>query len=92
LSIGVLVNLLPQLNAEFWKRPVWTLILLLCFCIFSVLSTGILIVTLCQNPRLLALVILSLSMLGFLFWLPLYLGLPISPYEWQWRIWLPSWV
>jgi dolichyl-phosphate-mannose-protein mannosyltransferase len=92
LSIGVLVNLLPQLNTELWKQPAWTLVLLLCFCILSILSAGTLIVSLCQNPRLLALVILSLSMLGFLFWLPFYLGLPISPHEWQWRIWLPSWV
>jgi dolichyl-phosphate-mannose-protein mannosyltransferase len=40
----------------------------------------------------LALAIIALSMLGFLFWLPFYLGLPISPLEWQWRTWFPSWI
>jgi dolichyl-phosphate-mannose-protein mannosyltransferase len=92
LSIGALFNLLPQLNADFWKQPFWTLALVLSFCVVGVLSACTLMVGLLQNPRLLALVILSLSLLGFLFWLPFYLGLPISPHEWQWRIWLPSWI
>ncbi|MGB8700785.1 MAG: phospholipid carrier-dependent glycosyltransferase [Thermosynechococcaceae cyanobacterium] len=42
--------------------------------------------------RGLALTLLLISALGFLFWLPLYLGLPLTPTAWQWRIWLPSWV
>jgi dolichyl-phosphate-mannose-protein mannosyltransferase len=92
LSIGVLLNALPQLNGEFWKQPFWMLALVFFSCILSVLSTGVLTISLGQNPRLLALVIVSLSMLGFLFWLPFYLGLPISPHEWQWRVWFPSWV
>jgi dolichyl-phosphate-mannose-protein mannosyltransferase len=92
LSIGILLTILPELTPAFWKQPLWTLALALFLCIFSVLSVGILIVVLGQNPRLLALVILSLSILGFLFWLPFYLGLPISPHEWQWRIWFPSWI
>jgi dolichyl-phosphate-mannose--protein O-mannosyl transferase len=36
--------------------------------------------------------ILLLCLVSFLFWLPFYLGLPLSLREWQWRIWLPTWV
>jgi dolichyl-phosphate-mannose--protein O-mannosyl transferase len=33
------------------------------------------------------------SILGaFLFWLPVYLGLPLSPDAWALRFWLPSWI
>ncbi len=42
--------------------------------------------------RILSLVVIALSMLGFLFWLPFYLGLPISPREWQWHTWFSSWI
>jgi dolichyl-phosphate-mannose-protein mannosyltransferase len=92
LSIGILVNVLPGLTPAFWKQPLLTLVLVFSLCLLSIISVGILMVGLGQNPRLLALVVLSLSMLGFLFWLPFYLGLPISPHEWQWRIWFPSWI
>jgi dolichyl-phosphate-mannose-protein mannosyltransferase len=92
LSAGVLVAVLPELTPAFWQQPPWTLALVLSLCLLSIVSAGILFVELWQNPRLLALVILALSILGFLFWLPFYLGLPISPREWQWRIWFPSWI
>ena len=92
LTIGTLVNAWPRLTTGFWEQPLWTLILLLCLGMFSLFSVGILMVVLGQNPPLLALVIIALSILGFLFWLPFYLGLPISPHEWQWRIWFPSWI
>ncbi|WP_404783444.1 phospholipid carrier-dependent glycosyltransferase [Altericista sp. CCNU0014] len=42
--------------------------------------------------RILSLVAIALSIFGFLFWLPVYLGLPIRPLEWQWRIWFRSWI
>ncbi|MCC3424734.1 MAG: phospholipid carrier-dependent glycosyltransferase [Microcoleus sp. PH2017_01_SCD_O_A] len=29
---------------------------------------------------------------AFIFWMPLYLGLPLSQMEWKIRMWLPSWV
>lgn len=29
---------------------------------------------------------------AFIFWMPVYLGLPLSQWEWQMRMWLPSWV
>ncbi|WP_199248110.1 phospholipid carrier-dependent glycosyltransferase [[Phormidium] sp. ETS-05] len=31
-------------------------------------------------------------MLAFTFWLPLYLGLPLTPFAWKLRIWLSSWI
>ncbi len=38
-------------------------------------------------------IILILSiLLAFIFWLPLYLGLPLSPEAWQHRIWFSSWL
>lgn len=42
--------------------------------------------------RLAAWLLLSLIGLSFLFWLPLYLGLPLSPEALAQRWWLPSWV
>ena len=39
-----------------------------------------------------AIAIIAAVAIGFIFWLPLYLGLPLSPLEWQLRIWLPSWI
>lgn len=36
--------------------------------------------------------IIFIVLLAFIFWMPLYLGLPLSPSELQLRRWLPSWV
>ncbi|MBD2464535.1 phospholipid carrier-dependent glycosyltransferase [Oscillatoria sp. FACHB-1407] len=36
--------------------------------------------------------IIFLVIAAFLFWLPLYLGLPLSPAEFRLRQWFPSWV
>jgi dolichyl-phosphate-mannose-protein mannosyltransferase len=46
-----------------------------------------------RNPkfRIAAITTLLLITLAFLFWLPFYLGLPISPTDWQLRRWLPTW-
>jgi dolichyl-phosphate-mannose--protein O-mannosyl transferase len=45
------------------------------------------------NPlRTIALSLLMGCFFSFLFWLPFYLGLPLSPREWQWRMWFQSWV
>jgi dolichyl-phosphate-mannose--protein O-mannosyl transferase len=35
---------------------------------------------------------LFLILLGFVFWMPIFLGLPLSPEAWQSRMWLPSWI
>jgi dolichyl-phosphate-mannose-protein mannosyltransferase len=29
---------------------------------------------------------------AFIFWMPIYLGLPLSPLEFKLRMWLPSWI
>jgi dolichyl-phosphate-mannose--protein O-mannosyl transferase len=36
--------------------------------------------------------ILALIFIAFIFWMPIYLGLPLSPIEIQMRRWLPSWI
>ncbi|NHC36184.1 dolichyl-phosphate-mannose--protein mannosyltransferase [Scytonema millei] len=45
-----------------------------------------------RNLRLLGITAIFLILLAFVFWLPLYLGLPLSPESYRWRMWLPSWV
>lgn len=42
--------------------------------------------------RQLALGLIGLMGLALLFWLPIYLGLPLSPFGFKLRMWLPSWV
>jgi dolichyl-phosphate-mannose-protein mannosyltransferase len=42
--------------------------------------------------RVLALFLLSLAVLGFVFWLPIYLGLPLSQADWHLRLRFRSWV
>jgi dolichyl-phosphate-mannose-protein mannosyltransferase len=42
--------------------------------------------------RIVAGTIVLASLVGFSFWLPFYLGLPLSPEAWQMRIWLPTWI
>lgn len=44
------------------------------------------------NLRVIAINILLMTIFGFIFWLPIYLGLPLSPLEFKLRIWLPSWL
>ncbi len=36
--------------------------------------------------------IIFLVLGAFIFWMPIYLGLPLSQMEWKIRMWLPSWV
>ncbi|MBE9095386.1 dolichyl-phosphate-mannose--protein mannosyltransferase [Tychonema sp. LEGE 07203] len=35
--------------------------------------------------------IIFLILAAFIFWMPIYLGLPLSQIEWKIRMWLPSW-
>lgn len=42
--------------------------------------------------RVAALLVTGAIVLGFLFWMPLFLGLPLSPEDLQLRRWLDSWV
>ncbi|MGL5924821.1 MAG: dolichyl-phosphate-mannose--protein O-mannosyl transferase, partial [Chroococcidiopsis sp.] len=45
-----------------------------------------------RNLRLLGVTVIFLILIAFVFWMPLYLGLPLSPESYRWRMWLPSWV
>lgn len=45
-----------------------------------------------RNLRLLGVTAIFLILIAFVFWMPLYLGLPLSPESYRWRMWLPSWV
>ena len=42
--------------------------------------------------RILGVATLSLIMLAFIYWLPIYLGLPLSPVEFKMRMWFRSWI
>jgi len=42
--------------------------------------------------RQLGIAILAIVIFSFLFWLPVYLGLPLSPNDFSLRMWLRSWV
>lgn len=42
--------------------------------------------------RVLAWLILTLIIAAFIFWLPIYLGIPLTPESFMRRMWLPSWV
>lgn len=42
--------------------------------------------------RGLGVTIIFLILLAFVFWLPVFLGLPLSPQEFQSRMWLKSWI
>lgn len=42
--------------------------------------------------RVIALMMVWLAILGFIFWLPIYLGLPLSQTGWQLRLRFPSWI
>lgn len=44
------------------------------------------------NLRTFGIVTIVLIVLAFIFWLPIYLGLPLSSWEFQGRMWLRSWV
>ena len=41
--------------------------------------------------RILSTTLIFLMVMAFVFWLPLYWGVPLSFDEWQHRMWLKSW-
>lgn len=45
-----------------------------------------------KELRVLALTVLFLILAGWVFWLPIHLGLPLSPAGFQSRMWLRSWI
>ncbi|NJR65209.1 MAG: hypothetical protein HC772_07620 [Leptolyngbyaceae cyanobacterium CRU_2_3] len=64
--------------------------------VFAILALALLVDRWLQSPlrprRQLGWAILAVVLLAFAFWMPLYLGLPLSPIELQLRRWLPSWI
>lgn len=64
--------------------------------LFAMLSLGWLLnswLTHSQSPyKSLGLAMMILITLGFIFWLPIYLGLPLSVKDYNWRMFFPSWI
>lgn len=64
--------------------------------VFSVMAMALLVDRWLQSPlrprRNLGIAVILLVFASFIFWMPIYLGLPISPLELQLRRWLPSWI
>ncbi|MGL5082475.1 MAG: dolichyl-phosphate-mannose--protein mannosyltransferase [Microcoleaceae cyanobacterium] len=42
--------------------------------------------------RIMGISLIFVIAIAFIFWLPIYLGLPLSPTAWQIRMWLSSWI
>lgn len=42
--------------------------------------------------RMMGVTVIFLILTAFVFWMPVYLGLPLSPQDWQLRMWFHSWV
>ncbi|NEO55949.1 MAG: phospholipid carrier-dependent glycosyltransferase [Okeania sp. SIO3B5] len=42
--------------------------------------------------RVIGITVIFIILSAFIFWMPVYLGLPISPQNWQMRMWFRSWI
>ena len=42
--------------------------------------------------RVIGVTVIFIILFAFVFWMPVYLGLPISPQNWQMRMWFRSWI
>jgi dolichyl-phosphate-mannose-protein mannosyltransferase len=64
--------------------------------VFASLAIAALVDRWLFNPqpklRRMGVFILGLVFVSFLFWLPVYLGLPLSPNQFRLRMWFPTWV
>jgi len=64
--------------------------------VFGQLAIAFLVDSWLQTKRryyiLSAIGLIAIVLIAFIFWLPLYLGLPLSPAAWKLRIWFSSWV
>ena len=64
--------------------------------LFGFMAIALLINDWLKSPyfqhRILGVATLSLIVLSFIYWLPIYLGLPLSPLEFQRRMWFRSWI
>jgi dolichyl-phosphate-mannose--protein O-mannosyl transferase len=45
-----------------------------------------------RNLQVLGITAIFLVLLAFVFWMPMYLGLPLSPESYKLRMWFPSWI
>ncbi|HLO50964.1 MAG TPA: phospholipid carrier-dependent glycosyltransferase [Kamptonema sp.] len=45
-----------------------------------------------RRLRGMGITVIFLILLAFVFWMPVYLGLPLSPDGWRFRMWFPSWI
>lgn len=45
-----------------------------------------------SQQRVIGIATILIILAGFIFWLPLYLGLPLSPAEFNYRLWFRTWV
>ena len=45
-----------------------------------------------KELRALGVTITFLILIAFVFWMPIYLGLPLSPQDYQLRMWFNSWI
>jgi len=64
--------------------------------LFSLLGLALVVYGWLQSParwqRRVGIIAIALILIAFLFWLPIYLGLPISPESLRLRRWFPSWI
>ncbi|NJK39963.1 MAG: phospholipid carrier-dependent glycosyltransferase [Oscillatoriales cyanobacterium RM2_1_1] len=42
--------------------------------------------------KVMGIILIFMVTIAFIFWLPIYLGLPINPQAWQARMWFQSWI
>ncbi|ABG50275.1 glycosyl transferase, family 39 [Trichodesmium erythraeum IMS101] len=42
--------------------------------------------------RIMGVTMIFIVLFAFVFWMPIYLGLPLSPQNWQFRMWFRSWI
>jgi dolichyl-phosphate-mannose--protein O-mannosyl transferase len=92
LATSYVANLLPWLSISrcaflYHYMPAY---------LFASLALAWLVESWLKSPwlslKIVAGTIILASLAGFLFWIPFYLGLPLSPEAWQLRIWLQSWI
>jgi dolichyl-phosphate-mannose-protein mannosyltransferase len=92
LAIGYLANLLPWVRVtrctflyHYMGASIFATMALAWFCDRWLRSEQIYF-------RRLGIAVLVIVTISFIFWLPIYLGLPLSPEAFQRRMWLPSWI
>ncbi|NEO31491.1 MAG: phospholipid carrier-dependent glycosyltransferase [Symploca sp. SIO3C6] len=92
LVLNWLGNLLP------WSQVSRCLFLYhyMCASVFASLGLAWVLDWLIQNNykehQGVAVSLILLILIAFCFWMPIYLGLPLSVEGYQWRMWLPSWI